>query len=202
MKREAYVSSTLVIKVVCFSIIDDRLKIFLTNDTLPVSPLQSAITLDETVKQLFESTTHIPLATHYWEQLYTVTSSSGEIAIVYYVLVPPSIIKNSNMWLPFSNMQKYMIDYSIISYAIQRLQWKIEYTNVVYSLLPEEFTLSELQKTYEAILGKPLDKRNFRKKIRSLRFLKSTGRKRMGIARPAETYQFLKRKPVIVNIFG
>ena len=93
-------------------------------------------------------------------------------------------------------------DKEIISYAVQRLQWKIEYTNVVYSLLPREFTLSELQLTYEAILGKELDKRNFRKKILFLKLLKDTGKKRTGtVARPASVYEFRKRSPVRVKVF-
>ena len=53
----------------------------------------------------------------------------------------------------------------IIDYAIERLRNKLEYTTAGFKLLPEQFTLSELQAVYEAILGKKLDKRNFRKKV-------------------------------------
>ena len=94
-------------------------------------------------------------------------------------------------------------DRNIIKYAVQRLQWKIEYTNVVYSLIPFEFTLSRLQTTYEAILGKTLDKRNFRKKILSLGLLKKTGKILKGFkARPALVYGFRKRTPVMVKVFS
>jgi 8-oxo-dGTP diphosphatase len=56
----------------------------------------------------------------------------------------------------------------IIGYALLRLRNKIEYTNLVFNLMPEYFTLTELQKVYEIILGKELIKANFRRKIKDL----------------------------------
>ena len=56
----------------------------------------------------------------------------------------------------------------IIGYALMRLRNKIEYTNLVFNLMPEYFTLTELQKVYEIILGKELIKANFRRKIKDL----------------------------------
>ena len=56
----------------------------------------------------------------------------------------------------------------IIGYALLRLRNKIEYTNLVFNLMPEHFTLTELQKVYEIILGKELIKANFRRKIKDL----------------------------------
>ena len=82
-----------------------------------------------------------------------------------------------------------------------RLNAKLEYTNIVYSLLPDEFTLGEMQKCYETILRRPLDKRNFRKKIKSLNLVIATGRKRAGKAhRPAMLYRFRNRQYQIVQI--
>ena len=86
----------------------------------------------------------------------------------------------------------------MIDYALRRLQAKLDYSNVAYSLLPEEFSLSELQGTYEAILGRRLDKRNFRKRILSLEIVEATGRvTSVGRHRPAQLYRFRERKPVI-----
>ncbi len=189
------------IKILCFSVIHEVLHIFLAGEALPENTLQSAMSLEKTVRYTFESTTQIPLQEQYYEQLFTLSTSDTEIAIVYYVLVPVTTILNTHHWQPFSQIPKTNHDFSIISYGVQRLQWKIEYTNVVYSLLANEFTLSELQQTYEAILAKPLDKRNFRKKILSLPFLTPTGKKRSGIARPAQMYQFIARKPEMIKIF-
>lgn len=53
----------------------------------------------------------------------------------------------------------------IIEYAVERLRNKIEYTDLAFSLMPERFTLTELQQVYEVILGKELLKANFRRKI-------------------------------------
>jgi 8-oxo-dGTP diphosphatase len=61
--------------------------------------------------------------------------------------------------------------------------------------MPEKFTLGELQKTYEIILGKSLDKRNFRKKILSLGLVSRSNEKVVsGAHRPAELYQFIEKK--------
>lgn len=89
----------------------------------------------------------------------------------------------------------------ILETAVRRLRAKLEYTNVVWSLLPETFALSELQQVYEAILGRALDKRNFRKKILSLGLLASTGKKRAeGPHRPAELYRFKRRALSYIDI--
>src|SRR5262249_24060157 len=78
----------------------------------------------------------------------------------------------------------------IFDYAIERLRNQLEYTTVGFQLLPEKFTLSELQSVYEAILVKHLDKRNFRRKlsllgvVRPLKEWRRTGRK------PAQLYRF------------
>jgi 8-oxo-dGTP diphosphatase len=79
----------------------------------------------------------------------------------------------------------------IIAYAHERLKSKINYTNAMYALLPEYFTLTQLQSAYEAILGRPLDKRNFRKKILSLDMIHETQEyQRDGAHRPARLFCF------------
>ena len=79
----------------------------------------------------------------------------------------------------------------IIAKAVGMLQQKMEHSNIVYSLLPKEFTLSDLQGIYEIILGKAFDKRNFRKKMLSLHMLKSLSKKKLGEAnRPAALFSF------------
>lgn len=83
-------------------------------------------------------------------------------------------------------------DHSVIlEYALTRLRYKLEYTTVGFQLLPDEFTLSELQYAYELILGEELDKRNFRRKILSAEVLEDTGRKkREGEGRPAQLFRY------------
>lgn len=86
---------------------------------------------------------------------------------------------------------------AIVDYALRRLQAKLAYSNVVYSLLPEHFTLTQLQRVYEAILGRPLDKRNFRKRILSLGTVEVTAHvERTGAHRPARLYRFSRHEPI------
>ena len=193
------------IKLVVFSVFDGKLKIFLTkNINLPSGRIKTGISLDGSAKRIFKKSLNLPMGNFYLEQLYTFSESRKEsrIEVVYYVLVPhysvPLCLKK--MFVEGDKLSKDS-DFKISHYAVQRLQWKVEYTNVVYSLLPEEFTFSELQETYEAILGKMLDKRNFRKKILALSLLKDTGHlKKLGSARPAEMFAFKKRELTLVEV--
>lgn len=77
----------------------------------------------------------------------------------------------------------------IIEYGIERLRNKLWYTDIAFNLMPEEFTLTQLQRVYEAILGKELLLQNFRPKIEHM--VKKTGKKiKIGAFRPAECYSF------------
>jgi len=80
---------------------------------------------------------------------------------------------------------------TIVDYARERLQNKLGYSNVAYSLLPPRFTLTELQRVYEAIEGQPMDKRNFRRRVVGLGIVRETGETRKeGAHRPAMLYEF------------
>jgi len=84
--------------------------------------------------------------------------------------------------------------------ALERLRSKVEYTNIVYALLPAEFTLSELQDLYETVLDRRLDRRNFRKKLGESGLLRALPRQRRGPHRPATLYTFASRRPTPVRI--
>jgi len=105
-------------------------------------------------------------------------------------------------WQDVARAPKLAYDHDrILAAAVERVRAKLEYTNVVWSLLPEVFTLSELQGAYESILDRKLDKRNFRKKILSLGLLKATGKKRSdGAHRPAELYAFRRRELSYIDV--
>ncbi|MCL4339393.1 hypothetical protein M1271_06950 [Patescibacteria group bacterium] len=196
------------IKLVVFSIIDDKLRVFFKDKNLPVGFPQKDKSLDNSALSILQKYIKTSILDDYVEQLYTISSAGGGkagIAVVYYILMPGYSInrENKSNWIDCDNIGKNMSEYDVISYAVQRLRWKVEYTNVVYSLLLDEFTLSQLQKVYEAILGRELDKRNFRKKILSLGLLKSTGKKKKGeVARPATVFSFKSRKPEFVKVFS
>lgn len=189
--------------LVVFSIIDGELRIVLKNNELPQLLVDERTKLDAAAGELSQ---RIVGDGGYLEQLYTFSPRTREnpgIIVSYFLLVPSHALSKYVIedFVPATTNPNNDLDRDIIAYAIQRLRWKVEYTNVVYSLLPDEFTLSELQRTYEAILGRPLDKRNFRKKIVSLGILKDTGKKkRSGRARPAEVYAFKERKLTYVEV--
>jgi 8-oxo-dGTP diphosphatase len=188
------------IKIVCFSIIDGKLSFFALKGALPSKPWEKGMILEREVAELIKKSSGLNVTDGYFEQLYTRSSPDEkdfDITVVYYFLIANHHIKNLLSWTQTIPLH----DKAIILYAKQRLQWKIEYTNVVQSLLPVQFTFGELQAVYEAILERKLDKRNFRKKISTLRLLKDTGKKKvLGRARPAEVYTFADRTLSIVEI--
>ena len=95
-------------------------------------------------------------------------------------------------WFDVNDIPPLAFDHAtILKYALERLRNKLEYTTVGFQLLPEKFTLTELQDVYAAILGKKLDKRNFRRKMSVLKILKPLPEYRRGGQRPAQLYRFV-----------
>jgi 8-oxo-dGTP diphosphatase len=192
-------------KVVLFTVTEGRFMTFLSGNRIPECDLARGYTLEGQVDSCIKQSLGLSSADGFIEQLYTISESKDapSITVVYYMLIAPDQIPQANRraWADVFTIKKSQIDNKLLMYAVQRLQWKIEYTNVVYSLLPLQFTLGELQRVYEAILHKSLDKRNFRKKILSLGMIKDVQKKRkLGRARPAEVYTFINRKLTIVQI--
>ena len=95
-------------------------------------------------------------------------------------------------WFSINAIPKMGYDHNeIIKNAIEHLRKKIINSNVLKSLFPSDFTLPELQKVYEVILGRELDRRNFRKKFINLGLIEDTGYKNEGYnGRPAKLYRF------------
>jgi 8-oxo-dGTP diphosphatase len=178
---------------------------FLDQCSLPGGLLTRRETLDDAAVRKLDDETG--LTDVFLEQLFTFCDldGRGSIATAYFALVdtgrahlarrrawPPA-------WFPVDELPPLAFrNESVVEYALARLRAKLDYSNVAYSLLPEEFTLSQLQLTYEAILARPLDKRNFRKRILSLDIVEATGRTSAeGRHRPAQLYTFRQRRPVI-----
>lgn len=134
------------------------------------------------------------------EQLYTYGEVERDpsiriVTIAYFAMVDPEKIKISEKvdWHPVYELPVVAFDHEkIIKYAHQRLKSKLEYTAIALDFLPELFTLTELQKVYEVILGEKLDKRNFRKKIFSMGIIEPTEKYKLGVHRPARLYMFKK----------
>lgn len=95
-------------------------------------------------------------------------------------------------WHPISSIEALAFDHAEIMYkCFERLQRKVRQQPIGFELLPESFTLSQLQNLYESVLQKQLDKRNFRKKILSMKILVDARQTQRGVAhRPAKLYRF------------
>jgi 8-oxo-dGTP diphosphatase len=155
---------------------------------------------DAACRELAEETS---LSNIYLEQLYTFGDPNRDprgrvISVAYFALLPtPGVRLQAGSdaarvaWHPVSNLPELAFDHAdIINYALTRLRYKLEYSHVGFQLLPEEFTLTELQAAYEIILGESLDKRNFRRKILQAGILEETGQYRSGEGRPAKLYRY------------
>lgn len=140
----------------------------------------------------------------YLEQLYTFGAPDRDprtrvITVVYFALMAKEEIDIRAAddaidvkWFSIYKLPSLAFDHEeILNYALSRLRGKLNYTNIAFRLLPEQFTLRELQNVYEIVLNRKLDKRNFRKKILSTGILLDTGQTKMeGTHRPARLYRF------------
>ncbi len=88
---------------------------------------------------------------------------------------------------------KLAFDHSkLLGAAVDRLRAKVEYTSLPAYLLPQEFTLPELQQTFEIVLGRRLDKSAFRTRVAAVDLVVPTGKMRPGETRPAQLYRLAK----------
>jgi 8-oxo-dGTP diphosphatase len=121
------------------------------------------------------------------------------ITIGYYALINPdyyslkqSSIAKSLQWFNLNELPKLCFDHEqIIQHALDKLRQEVMYHPVGFHLLPEKFTLTEIQSLYEVILNKKMDTRNFRKKLAKMELLIDSGEKQQKVAhRAAKLYQF------------
>jgi 8-oxo-dGTP diphosphatase len=85
----------------------------------------------------------------------------------------------------------------ILGMAVKRVRGKLDYTPIGFQLLPEQFTLSALQRVHETILGRPLNKDSFRRRMLASGQLEATGEQQQAVDhRPAELYRFVRRSAV------
>ena len=141
----------------------------------------------------------------YLEQLYTFAdarrdSRGWSVSIAHYALVPYDVVQKSThenlKWTPVDDIDALPFDHlRILKMAVSRVRSKTFYSSLPVHLMPKRFTLTELQRVYEALLGAPLDKRTFRRRIEELDIVEEvTGVLSEGGAhRPAQLYR-RKRK--------
>ncbi len=121
------------------------------------------------------------------------------ITIAYFSLVniheyapQASSFAKSAAWIPLNEIDELAFDHSdILQTALKKLKNKIRIQPVGFNLLPEKFTLSQLQKLYEAILGRELDKRNFRRKMLKLQLVEMLEERQEKVPhKPSQYFKF------------
>jgi 8-oxo-dGTP diphosphatase len=171
--------------------------------SLPGGIVANGESLEQAFDRILKETTGI--SGIYKEQLYTFgdphrDSRGHVVSVVYYALVDQqSLVSQIDLTkvliTPIAQVSKntFAYDHSeIVAYAKQRLEWKMEYTNVAQNILHDRFTLTALQNIYEIVFERVLDKRNFRKKILALGLIRETGETdKTGSRRPARLYEFV-----------
>jgi 8-oxo-dGTP diphosphatase len=164
--------------------------------------------LEAAVKRELQEETGLP-TTLYFEQLYTFGEPKRDprgrvISVAYYALVDLTEYKlrsgsdaSGARWFDVdkANDEGLAFDHALIlDKAVERLRGKLRYAPIGFQLLPERFTLGQLQQLYEVILGRDLDKANFRKKLLAMGLLQEVGREEGVAHRPATLYRFDRRR--------
>ena len=173
---------------------------------IPGGFVENEESLEEAVTRELMEETGIKIS--YLEQLYTFGNPRRDprkriISVAYFGLVRPETYKisaNSDAdevkWFDIHKLPKLAFDHEhILEIAITRLRAKITYEPIGFELLDERFPFSDLENLYATLLGRDIDRRNFRKKIMSLGMLNELEEKvSKGAGRPANLFQFDKQK--------
>ena len=206
-----YPRPALTVDIVIFTLRENRLQVLLIQRlnppfagswALPGGFVQEQESLEQAALRELEEETGIQSV--YLEQLYTYGDPGRDprgrvVSVAYYALIPAGAPVRSEggsdagqaRWFPIGELPDLAFDHAeIVDYALRRLRYKLEYSAVGFELLPGEFTLTEIQHTYEIILGEALDKRNFRRRLLDSGIIEPTQIKRGGEGRPARLYRY------------
>jgi 8-oxo-dGTP diphosphatase len=211
-----YPRPALAVDCVVFGLDETDLKVLLIQRRL--QPFQHAwalpggfVRMDETIDEAArrELSEEAGVTDVYLEQLYTFGAPLDRdprervVTVAYYALAKLSDHRIRAAtdamgvgWFALDDLPKLAFDHDdIVTAAHERLRGKVRYAPVGFELLPPRFSLTQLQRLYEIILGKDLDKRNFRKKILSMDLLVETDEVEQGVRhRAARLYRFDRRK--------
>lgn len=161
--------------------------------------------LDAATRELEEET---GITDVFLEQLYTFGDPGRDprgwvVSVAYYALVSPekhnvhaTTDARDARWFSVDTLPKLAFDHAeILETALERIRGKLTYAPIGFELLPQKFTVKQLQKLYEIVLGRKLDNRNFRKKIFAMDVLRELDEMQKGVPhRAARLYKFDERK--------
>jgi 8-oxo-dGTP diphosphatase len=210
-----FARAAVTVDCVVFGLDDEDLKVLLIRRDLPPFEDKWALpggfvrldeTLDEAARRELQEETSLERV--FLEQLYTFGGIDRDprervITVAYYALVRLSDHRvqaatdaRDAVWFAMDDLPPLAFDHDqILETAHQRLQGKVRYQPIGFELLPPKFTLTQLQKLYEIVLGRVLDKRNFRKKIQGMGVLEELDEVEKDVAhRAARLYRFDKKE--------
>lgn len=162
--------------------------------------------LEQAVERELSEETGVKI--NYLEQLYTFGELGRDprgrvVSVAYFGLVKPNAFNLSSStdaekaeWFPITKLPKLAFDHKkVLNIAIERLRGKITYEPIGFELLEKKFPFSDLEKLYTTLLGRAIDRRNFKKKIASLQVLDELKEKvSNGPGRPASLFSFNKKR--------
>ena len=201
------------VDVVILTIVENKLKVLLLKRVnepfrgrwaIPGGFIRLSENLDDAALRVLKEKTNVQNI--YLEQLYTFGDplrypNTRVITCAYFALlraedIDVKIVAESQVaeieWHSVENLPPLAFDHKeIIEYSLKRTRERLELCPIAFQLLPKKFTLTELQKSYELILKKDLDKRNFRKKVLATNMLIDLNEcTKTGSKRPAALYSF------------
>lgn len=198
------------VDLVIFALRDSELQVvlirrglppFVGSWALPGGFVRDGESLEEAARRELQEETGVRDV--YLEQLYTFGDPERDprgriVTVAYYALLTGDAAPlvagtdaGAAQWMRARKHPPLAFDHErILAYALERLANKLEYSTIGFQLLPRKFTLSQLQSVYEAVLGRKLDKRNFRRKMALVDTLKPLNEwVRDGPSRPARLYR-------------
>jgi 8-oxo-dGTP diphosphatase len=213
IKSKRHNRPAVTVDIIIFSLVEDDLNVLLIKRkfapysgmwAIPGGFLERGESLEQAaVRELAEET---GITNVHIEQLYAFGDPGRDprmqvVTITYFTLVPIDSVPHrpgddaaETRWFSVLQLPQLAFDHQqILDYAVKNLRSRVENDSIRLRLLPDFFTLTELQNAHEVILGSPLDKRNFRRKILASGIIKETGkRKKSAEGRPAMLYQYQK----------
>lgn len=160
--------------------------------------LKNNESVDQAAQRIVHQLTGLPDV--YMEQLHTfgeVDRDPGAriVSVAYFALIKINasdleLVKTHGAtWIPISSMPQLIFDHKeMIGRALKRLQVRARTQPIGFELLPDKFTIPQLQGLYEAIYNKPLDKRNFRRKLLAMDLLEKLEEKEKESSRKGAWY--------------